>query len=290
VLLSLQKTLVLLVGTDSGDCFIINLTNYLPNKIQLSEKSSIHACCWNPGTNIFAAGTSDGNIHIADALTGKKKKIIPLPENPDIYSLAWSTSGIISVCTKKGNIFLVNVTTGQSHKIDCTAEFKACVSLGPTRFAASTRSGEVFIFQDDGILCGPPFRVSEESVRCITADPSGRRIGVGCADGISSVWDVASRVCITMETNVEGPVRTVALAGGGNILVSGTDDENGEIESRGFPVVFTHVDSGRVVCCVSENQIVKAVTIFVGASEKDNAIVWVGRKQNNVILCTWSEF
>ncbi|EQC26198.1 hypothetical protein SDRG_15935 [Saprolegnia diclina VS20] len=203
----------------------------------IGHGDSVNQLTWDPTSNTRVASTSgDKTVRIWD--TKSSKATANLPFSSEIMNLAYSQDGkYIAAGHNDTTIYLIDTRKNKM--------VRRIVNLFDVNELQFSKSGFLFvaaghpsgygtfevmkIAQDDKAV--PPTlenvtKVIAHSGSCFAMDldPTGRRLALGGADSLVSIWDLEEVYCEHTFIGSQSLIRTVSFSHDGMFLASGSED------------------------------------------------------------------
>lgn len=198
-------------------------------------------CCWHPAQqDQLATASGDKSVRFWDTRAGKC--VAPVATSGEIINLAWSPDGAQVVVGDKADCLTVidARTYGVLHATKFEFEVNEFRWDRQGRFLVTTGRGTVEVLAFPGWK--PLHTLVAHAAGCyvLALDSRGRRLAVGGADAVVSVWDVDRLACSHTVARLDKPVRALSFSHDGRFLAAGSQDhfidisvaDTGEVAAR----------------------------------------------------------
>ncbi len=204
--------------------------------------SGIYCVVYSPDGKTLASGHEDNLIRLWDAASGKITTTLKADSGDGIYSVTFSPDGkTLASGGHNGTIRLWDVARGKS-----TATLTTGGSGNPVYSLAFSSEGRTLAAgcnMEGGMLWdmasgkntaklkfdradSASLKSPDDTVYSVAFSPDGKTLGLGCANGLIGLWDVASAKKIAVLSGHAALVRALAFSPNGDLLASVSDDSN----------------------------------------------------------------
>lgn len=198
------------------------------------HSDSIDQLCWNPRRpNQLATTSSDKTVRIWDAKSGEQTHSVKT--SGENINIAWSPDGS-TICVGNKDDVLTFIETRRFKVVSETKfDFEAnefCWSPNSEYFfltaGQSDGSGSIEIIKFSKHKLDKSQSISlaghGAACYCLALCPTGRRLAVGAADSLVSLWDLDGLVCTAVVERLDWPVRTLGFSADGRLLAAAAED------------------------------------------------------------------
>ena len=200
----------------------------------LQENSFVRAVAFSPDGRTLISGQEDSRLSLWDVSTGKRLWSFQtfqdeLANQKGVSGVAFSSDGtVIAASLFDGTLLLVNAASGKILKERRFPQRTWAVAFSSDgRIVASAGRPGVWLWDTSRVRVASSYPVTGENNReflSVAFNPDGTRLAAGGADGVLSVWEVASGKSLgRFQVGRAYGINSVAFNPDGNALASGND-------------------------------------------------------------------
>lgn len=237
-----------------------------------------------PGADVMVSAHDDGAIRLWDVAIGGQIAVLSGHDAP-VHALAFNMDGS-RLASAGGNMILLwdLAATGPSGRFEGHADDIRALAFSPDGTLLASGGDDHTIRLWD-LVSATPFAVLEghsAPVLALAFSPDAAWIASGSEDGMLRLWDSASGGSVTLAER-DRPVRSVAFAPAGNLLIAGIDGAESQPPALELWDVAQRAPLGIVTLPESERG--SPADLLFG--EEGTSLAWLTTEPARSVLRIW---